>query len=76
MTRKDYILIAAALQKARPTIANFTTHSAVGNNTFTDMISHDAAYAAWTRAAESVCDTLNTDNPRLDRGRFYAACEA
>lgn len=76
MTRKDYVLIAAALQRVRPTIADFTTVSAHGANTFTNRISYDAADAAWTRAVESLCDALTIDNPRLDRKRFYAACGA
>ena len=62
MTRKDYILIAAALRRANP-------QHLEGNN-------REFAIIVWTRAVESICDALSTDNPRFDRGRFYAACEA
>ena len=76
MTRKDYILIAAALRRTRPTIADFTKVSPDGANTFVNGIAHEVAILVWTRTVESICDTLTIDNPRFDRGRFYAACEA
>lgn len=63
MTRKDYILIAEAINQARATA--------------------NAALPARQRACmlqginlttNELADRLYADNPRFDRGRFYAAC--
>ena len=62
MTRKDYILIAAALRRAKPS--------------YIDGLDSPSLEVGWARSVESIADALTLDNPRLDRGRFYAACEA
>lgn len=59
MTRKDYILIAAALKAARssyslPNVAIY--HNGIDN------------------AAHRVCDALAKDNAAFDRARFLVAC--
>jgi hypothetical protein len=58
MTRKDYVLIAAACAKA---YATFSPRSSNHSN--------GARYVA-----ECLADALGRDNPRFDRERFLAAC--
>jgi len=58
MTRKDYVLIAAALREARsnyslPNVAIY--HNGIDN------------------AAHRLADALGRDNPRFDRERFLDA---
>jgi hypothetical protein len=63
MTRKDYIAIAAALKSAR-------VHNLIGE-------SNRALYNIGVDNAVSyVADALARDNPRFDRARFEAACNA
>lgn len=63
MTRKDYVAIAAALLKVRD------------SNSGSSPDGHFEA--GWETAhyfsVLTVADTLAADNPRFDRGRFYAA---
>lgn len=37
---------------------------------------NDIGRAAWRAARDSIADTLQDDNPRFDRERFYNATEA
>jgi hypothetical protein len=60
MTRKDYVLIAAAL--ARPIDA------------FDTPLETHAASCAWAQACDNVADALAKDNSRFDRERFLTAC--
>lgn len=60
MTRKDYILIAAALRDA--VLVNCPTQAHL-----------DGATAARANAALILCDKLARDNPRFDRERFLKA---
>lgn len=77
MTRKDYIALAAALASTRPDIERepFATHSAVGDNTFTNHITFEAASDAWTATRDAIADALDADNPDFNRKRFNAATE-
>jgi hypothetical protein len=75
MTAKDYRTLAAALAHSRPTLDDYTTVSAVGNNTMANHISFNAAADAWTVTRSRIADALATDNPRFDRARFRAATE-
>lgn len=75
MTCKDFQLIADALRRSRPTVADFTTTSADGRNTFTNRISFDAADSAWSNSVRVMSDHLRATNPRFDRERFTRACE-
>jgi hypothetical protein len=59
MTRKDYVLIAAALKAARDEIP-------VGGA--------GAEYLANSVAARHIANALASDNARFDRARFLAAC--
>ncbi len=63
MTRKDYVLIAAALKEAR-------MHWLIGG------IARDAAsFRAGLRAAvQEVAGALARDNAKFDRERFIKAC--
>lgn len=60
MTRRDYVLLAAALAAAARNLkdAGITDHS---------------AHVAWCDCAASVADALAKDNPRFDRERFLTA---
>ena len=63
MTRKDYIVIAAALRAARP---HWTTDA--GRE-------FEAAPLQTHRlSCECVADALGQDNARFDRSRFLVAC--
>lgn len=63
MTRKDYVLIAAALNTAKNEEA--LAHAPSYNNGWADGV--DAA-------AGVLADALSKDNPRFDRARFLKAC--
>lgn len=59
MTRKDYVLIAAALKRAQ----------------VAEVYEHDKNMRAGVEyAARCVAITLAEDNPRFDRDRFLQAC--
>jgi hypothetical protein len=61
MTRKDYILIAAALKEAKRQIPEGGAHATW-------------EYIANATAACVLAHSLASDNPRFDRARFLAAC--
>jgi hypothetical protein len=61
MTRKDYILIAEAIQKAAREQAKDGNPEGLGGV---------------SSAADHIAAALATDNPRFDARRFIAACEA
>lgn len=75
MTRKDYILLAAALARTRPTEEQYTTHSYDGNNSMHDGISYGAARARWLMVRSAIIAALTADNPRFDNIRFVIATE-
>jgi len=58
MTRKDYVLLADAMLKAKSAVNNWGPESEQG-----------VKYAALT-----LSDALSNDNPRFDRDRFLTAC--
>lgn len=60
MTRKDYIAIAAAIQRAR-SASNYRE-------------TQEAMLEMHTGCAHSIADALALDNPRFDRERFLKAC--
>ena len=62
MTRKDYILIAAAIRETLLTDPK------------TGIVPPDREAAATHRVALRLADQLRQDNPRFDRTRFMAAC--
>lgn len=76
MSKKDYIALAAALARTRPSLADHTTTSAIGNNTMVNHISYGAACDAWEDVVGAVSDVLAADNPRFDRQRFEDAATA
>ena len=59
MTRKDYVLIAAAIREARSEEFRDGTYEGL---------------QGVSRVAEIVGRKLESDNPRFDRERFIAAC--
>lgn len=63
MTRKDYILIAAAIKSAR--------RDNIAGRPRQDLSDHNRG-VDW--AARSVADELARDNAAFDRARFLAAC--
>lgn len=82
MTRKDYELLAAAFAKTKPTEEQFTTRTPAsmvaqyGDNSMFDGISYKAAYGAWETTIRALCDALEGDNPRFNRGLFQYAATA
>lgn len=62
MTRKDYILIAAAIRETLLTDPE------------TGIVLPDREAAATHRVALRLADTLAADNPRFDRALFLRAC--
>jgi hypothetical protein len=64
MTRKDYVMIAAAIRDAREAVA-----MELGEHH-----SRHVADAAMRDAANYIADGCKADNPRFDRSRFLAAC--
>lgn len=66
MTRKDYILIAEALAKARVIIATDYAPD--------ETLQRHIAHNAWKQTTYQVCKALGSDNNAFDRGRFLMAC--
>lgn len=75
MTRQHFEAVAAALAATRPEHDDFTTTSAVGNNTMHNGIAYKAARKTWTRTRDAIATTFYASNPRFDRGRFERATE-
>jgi len=82
MSRKHYVVIAAALASTLPNVEQFTTYSAVGNNSMVNHISYDAALDQWKTDRDAVARVLSDSagydlngNRRFDRERFIAATE-
>lgn len=63
MTRKDYILIAAALRVARPAVIP-------GSN----VIMNGTARSVWYACVTAVANALKADNARFEASRFFDAC--
>ena len=59
MTKKDFILLAAALKQARP--AGYTASTRGAGET-------------WLTTCESIADACATTNPLFDRPKFLDAC--
>lgn len=64
MTKKDYIAIAAALNKARDMMLH-TTNAHNDKRVVVNTLDH---------AVYQLADALASDNPLFDKGRFYTAC--
>jgi hypothetical protein len=62
MTRKDYVLIAAALKEAAEQVPN------------TGLIGQTYETLGHYTAARVLAHALAKDNPRFDRERFLTAC--
>jgi hypothetical protein len=62
MTRKDFVALAGALQRVRPSDYPETS------------VTLDIARDQWQRDVATVADILEWDNPRFDRERFLRAC--
>lgn len=65
MTKKDFILIAAALKAARP----IPKHEAYALDHY-ELIARDTH----RNAADNVANALHSTNPLFDRARFLIAC--
>jgi hypothetical protein len=61
MTKRDYILLAAALKSARVSNITGNANRTIWNN-------------AQRNAATYIADALQSDNGRFDRDRFLTAC--
>jgi hypothetical protein len=70
MTRKDYILIAAALKGD----AAHLQANAVYSDYSTMPSWNKGAYDQWNTTVLAVADALARDNARFDRARFLTAC--
>ena len=64
MTRKDYILIAAALKQSKP------------DKAVTKMTGKEfrARLNTWHDACMEIADSLEGDNLNFDKGKFFQAC--
>lgn len=63
MTRKDYVLLAIAINDIRQYIPGVEPDG-----------SHKDLLDGVEYAAESIADALARDNPRFDKERFMCAC--
>ncbi len=61
MTRKDYKIIAKALQGTRPRDIRSGAYA--------------ASYGTWLATRRAIAAELMLDNPRFDSGKFYEATE-
>jgi hypothetical protein len=61
MTKRDYIIIAGALLKARPRLDFAQSDGAVGER------------LGWVNTVWAMADALVADNPRFDEVKFYRA---
>lgn len=68
MTRKDYVLIAAALARTRPIEAAYAAHI--------DLSVYRAQSVQWTLDRDSIAVALSDDNAAFDPDRFVKATEA
>lgn len=62
MTKKDYILIAAALNRSKP------------ESYLKGIIHSPNLERQWECDVEHIADVLQEDNPRFDRDKFIQAC--
>ena len=67
MTRKDYILIAKAMNRARPQSA--------AKDDKDRSEKEEAEVLQWVWDCLELADALQEENPRFDRDRFIAACK-
>ena len=79
MSRKDYILLAAAIKATQARIEQAyqdfkDAPNVEGQCLQFDMISHKAQLRGVRRAAAHLADALGKDNERFDAGRFLTAC--
>lgn len=65
MTRKDYVLIAAALRKSKPAQVDARSSRAK---------CYGEAVATWAGCVSATAAALAADNPLFDSERFLAAC--
>ena len=70
MTRKDYVMISAALAKVGGAWNRETLMTKFG---YPQPMAY-AARACFVDSAEAIADALQADNPRFDRERFLKAC--
>lgn len=71
MTRKDYILIAAAIREALGDIASTGDSERLSDDGRTFI---NGERAGVRLLALRLADTLANDNPRFDRAQFLKAC--
>ena len=64
MSKKHFKKLAEALKFSKPTRSPRDSKTA-----------RLGAYLAWVGCVNAVADACASDNPRFDRGRFYAACD-
>ena len=70
MTKKDYVLIAAALRGDAAHLAP----DAVYKSYVTMPAWNKGAYDQWHTTVLAIAAALASDNPRFDRARFLQAC--
>lgn len=62
MTRKDYIVLAAALKASKPDAREYPI-----------ALSAIAAYKAWEHTVTAIAEALQADNAKFDRSKFFKA---
>jgi len=71
MTRKDYVMIAAALRETLDAIERESAAMAVGDSTRAALAGERLGVR---HAALRVMEALASDNPRFERETFLKAC--
>jgi hypothetical protein len=66
MSRKDYVKLAAALHRTRPTQGKASQYMPAEQR---------ARLAAWTMVRDELANVLAKDNDSFDRDCFLRACE-
>ena len=71
MTRKDYVLLSAAIVATQERIKS-NRFDKVGGKTY--PADQNEQLRGVRRAAAAICDALAADNPRFDPAQFLTAC--
>lgn len=74
MTAKDYVILAAALRKAKPVLHD-PTHGASTAKGLQVRANYIVALVQWKTACLSISESLVIDNTNFDKVQFLTACD-